>query len=222
MDINNLSEHEKQMIAVAEGGDPNDPAENKDEVVILPSEDAKEGDKDETKADATEGDKEVTESEDKGDEEKAEGDNEDGESEDEELTDEQKELRKLKQEARDRKILDAVGGEEQYKELAKWAGTELSEEQRGVYNQAINSDNAEVAVFAAQALSAMKQVADINKHGYQGDVNTPNGDAGSNAPQGYESLAQMQADMSDARYRTDEAYRNKVMAKVAITPEGIL
>ena len=60
MDNVELSEHDKAMIAVADNGDPNDPAENKDDVVTLPSDEKPESDdkKDEAKPEETEGESE--------------------------------------------------------------------------------------------------------------------------------------------------------------------
>lgn len=228
MDTSNLSEHDKKMLAVAEGGDPNDPAENKDEVVKLPSEELKESEQsqeetaDQDKEEASEGEQDESKKDDvKDDTKDDEDDAKEGDTE--ELTEEQKELAQLRQEKRDNAILDAVGGEKAYKELAAWARNELSEGQAEVYNSAINNGSPEQAAFAAKALNSMRELEQIKKYGYQGEVTNPGG-KGSSAyeTQGYESSAQMQADMSDKRYRTDPAFRAKVEQKVAQTAAGIL
>lgn len=224
MDINNLSDHEKAMIAVAEGGDPNDPAENKDAVVTLPSDQQAQG-KDsqgEPSDEAKDTDaKDVEESEDKSKEDTKDDDEVKDDSKDE-LTEEQKELAKLRQAARDRAVLDAVGGEESYKELAQWASKELTDDQAAVYNGAINQGSPEQAAFAAKALNSMRELDQIKKYGYQGEVTRPGGNQATQESAGYQSAAQMRADMSDKRYATDPAFRAKVAQKLAATPAGII
>lgn len=217
MDNVELSEHDKAMIAVADNGDPNDPAENKDDVVTLPSDEKPESDdkKDEAKPEETEG-----ESEDKP-EDKPEDDKESIDEDDTELTEEQKELNALRQEKKERAIYEAVGGQEEYTKLTQWARDNLSKDQIDVYNQAINQGDSGTALFAAQALQAMNKLASYENHGYQGDVTVPGGDQSATSSQGYESQAQMTADMSDPRYASDPAFRAKVEQKLAATSPGL-
>lgn len=214
-----LSEYDKSMIAIAEGGDPNDPAENKDEVVELPSEQVKEEPKDEPVEEPADDAKEGDTDEPKADDEKPEETDDD--KSDEELTEDQKELQKLRQEQKERAVYDAIGGEESYKELAKWAGQNIPEAELAVYNQAVEQGDTDTAVFATKALQAMQKVSQYETHGYQGDVTIPSGDPLGSGPRGYESSAQMQADMNDPRYKTDEAYRNRVAQKIAMTSDFV-
>lgn len=214
--MSELTAHEQEMIKVAEGGNPLDPSENAKEVINLPSEEAKEeATKEEPKVD-----EESPEEESKETEEETK-DSEDSD-EDGELTEEQKELVKLREEAKERAVYDAIGGKEEFVKLAQWAGDNLSEEQKEVYNQAVNQGNEAQAVFAAEALRAMREVNNIKTHGYQGDVTRPTGADQSSPSQGYESTAQMQVDMADTRYRSDPAFRAKVASKIAATKAGII
>lgn len=212
-----LTEHEKQMIAVAEGGDPNDPAENKDEVIKLPSEEAKEGEtsQEEIKDETVEKDGDKDDKPEDG----KDSEDESNSNDDDELTEEQKELQQLRQEAKERKVYEAVGGKDEYVKLAKFAKETMTEAELDIYNQAVQGENSDVAVFAAKSLQAQHELASIKKFGYQGDITTPSGNEGTQATQGYESAAQMQVDMRDPRYATDEAFRAKVAAKLAASPD---
>lgn len=212
-----LTEHEKAMIAVAEGGDPNDPAENKDEVITLPSEEGAKPQEETVESPKDDGESNE-ETEGKGEEDVKEDVTE---TSDEELTEEQKELQKLRQEAKEREVYDAIGGKEAYTELAKWAGDNLTQDQLDVYNKVTEKGDTKVAVFAAQALQAMKQNAAYEKYGSQGNVTMPNGGS-TEGTVGYESTAQMMVDMNDPRYKSDPAFRAKVEQKLAASPAGLI
>jgi hypothetical protein len=212
-----LTEHEQAMLRVAETGDPNDPAENTTPAPVeLPS-DPKPAEEDPKPAEEA---PKPTEGEDT---EQAEEDPKpaEGDAEDEELTPEQEELAKLRQEAKEREVYEALGGKKEYAELREWASTNVPEAQLEVYNRAVTEGDSATAIFASTALRDMRELANIKKHGYQGEVTNP-----SNAPNvgntGYESTAQMQADMVDPRYKADPAYRALVATKIQRTPAGVL
>lgn len=214
-----LSEHDKQMLAVADAGDPNDPAENKPAESKLPSEEPPKDEQEEASEkpneyELPEGFDSVEELiefynniPDEEDETPADGDETEEESE---------ELTTLREAARERAVYDEVGGAEKYKELAEWAHENADPAQLEVYNDAVTKGSPEVAAFAAKALSAMHELATLKAHGQQGDLTFP-GQTNQMSPgiKPYESDAQMTQDMNDPRYRNDPAFRAKVERKIA-------
>lgn len=217
LDEQTLTEHDKEMIKVAEGGDPNDPSE-----VNLPSE---EGDKD---FDLPEGfesvedmvkwyndldaDEEGEESDE--DEGTEEGDEEDADDQDD--ADEDEGLSEAEAELRELKAYQAVGGAEKYAEMVDYAKQNLTPEQIGIYDQAVNGVDSNVAMLAVQGLQAMHQLNQMQNFGQEGEMTHP-ASGGLNVAQGYETRSDMMADMADPRYQTDESFVNRVMQKMAIS-----
>lgn len=109
-------------------------------------------------------------------------------------------------------LYKAVGGQEAYTDMVKWAATNLSPAERDAFNKSVNSGD-----FAAQSLAV-----EGLKSKWQGAVGRiPGrvlaGNPGNPGVQAYESSAQMRADMRDPRYKTDPAFRAKVEQRVAIS-----
>lgn len=106
-------------------------------------------------------------------------------------------------------IYGSVGGEENYMAMIEWAKENLSESEKSFFNTAIVGEEAR-ATLAVQGLWAK----------YAKENNQPNlimgdGNGSTNTGDVYQSKAQMTADMKDARYRSDPAFRQKVMDKIA-------
>ena len=75
----------------------------------------------------------------------------------------------------------------------------------------MEAGNVDAIKSAIQGLAARYEVANQSS---QPTSNMIKADAISQSSGGYESQAQMLADMNDPRYTNDEAYRAKVYAKV--------
>lgn len=112
-------------------------------------------------------------------------------------------------------IMDAAGGEEGYQSLISWASgsDNVSEAEAKAFNDAVNSGNADQARMAIAGMAA-RQKAD--------EGSDPNRVVGGKTPAGsadvYTSNAQVTADMNNAKYASDPAYRQRVLDKLARSP----
>tara|TARA_B100000475_G_scaffold178104_1_gene143019 strand:- start:758 stop:1513 length:756 start_codon:yes stop_codon:yes gene_type:complete len=102
----------------------------------------------------------------------------------------------------------SVGGEQAYAEMMQWAGSNLNEQEIGMYDSVMDTGNAAAAYFAMQALSYRY------KDSVGVDGNLLQGRAASNSTQGFKSQAEVVNAMQDPRYDRDPAYRQEVMAKL--------
>lgn len=115
--------------------------------------------------------------------------------------------------ANDRKMYyEEAGGEDAYHGLVTWASTNLSKEEIAAYNKAIDSGDRHAATLAIRGLRSTYEA----KNGR--DPNRIIGSGGANGPSSgapFQSSAEMTAAMRDPRYKTDEAYRANVAARIA-------
>lgn len=100
-----------------------------------------------------------------------------------------------------------AGGEAQYAELVKWGTTGLDAAAREAFNKGISGTRAE-AKSAVMSLKAAHTKAFGQEPVLMGGSQTVVPGAG------YASMQQATVDMADARYKTDPAFRAKVMAKL--------
>lgn len=102
-----------------------------------------------------------------------------------------------------------AGGEEQYKSMIEWARANYSAEEVQIYDRDIHSGDPNVRLAAVRGLKARYSQA----NGEEGRSVTN----GSNhrTTDGYESGAQMRADMKNPKYQKDAAFRAEVARKVA-------
>jgi hypothetical protein len=108
------------------------------------------------------------------------------------------------------KVHALVGGEAEYKTLLTWAAANVSEADKAVFNKHINGDfDSQRLVVEALHGKYIKATGSAPKI-ISGEATPP-------STSGYESRAQMTADMSDPRYAKDPAFRAKVEQKVAKT-----
>ena len=85
----------------------------------------------------------------------------------------------------------------------------MSKEEQAAYNVMISSGKPGVALQAAQNLMAWHQT--------QAQVDIAETPSGS----GFKSSAEMQAAISDSRYKSDPAYRQMVANKIANSPNNL-
>lgn len=106
-------------------------------------------------------------------------------------------------------VMKAVGGEDTYQKLIKWAGQNLDADEIESFDKAVNSFDIKEAKFAVKSLKSRYDA----KFGSdpQGSLDGRSGGQES----GYGSTAEMERDMNDPRYHTDPAFRAKVTQKIA-------
>ena len=103
------------------------------------------------------------------------------------------------------KLMSAAGGEQGYNEMISWASENLSETEISAFNSSLSNDaQAEFAIQGLYARFKSQQAPQLVK-----------GQANASSTAGYASKAEMSADMSNPRYRTDAAFRANVARKIA-------
>ena len=105
-------------------------------------------------------------------------------------------------------LKNAIGGEENYTNMMKWAADNLNETEIEMYDSVMESGNRNAAFFAMQALSYRYN----DSVGVEG--NLLQGKASTNTTKGFKSQAEVVTAMQDPRYDRDPAYRQEVMAKL--------
>lgn len=103
-----------------------------------------------------------------------------------------------------------AGGDKGYGELLEWAKGNLTVEEIEGFNAITATNNPAAIKAAVSGLVARKQVQ-VGR-----DPNYLTGSApGTTAADAYQSWAEVQRDMATDKYRTDEAFRQKVERKLA-------
>lgn len=106
---------------------------------------------------------------------------------------------------------ELAGGKDSFNKMADWAKTAMPVDERIALNKAFAGSDAEMKL-AVTSLRAKYEAANGREPNLAGGQTL-----GSSGSSGYESRAQMVADMKDPRYSKDPAYRAKVEAKLAST-----
>lgn len=107
-------------------------------------------------------------------------------------------------------LINAGGGEENVNQMFQWAAANLPKAQIAAYNQAFDSGDLNASLVAIEGLRAKYEQAEGRNPRLVNGGNT-----GAAAGGSYTSVAQMQADMADPKYRLDPAFRAQVEAKLA-------
>lgn len=106
-------------------------------------------------------------------------------------------------------VFATAGGEQDYSSMQEWARTNFTPEEIADYDASVNSGN------MTRTLSAVRNL----KSRYQDDVGsepkqTVSGQTGRGQASVYMSIAEMQRDMADPKYRSDSAFRARVAEKL--------
>ena len=101
-----------------------------------------------------------------------------------------------------------VGGEESYKDMMQWAGTNLTENEVKMYDAVMDKGDPMGAYFAVQALAYRYNDA----KGVDGQMLT--GKAAKSEGDTFKSQAQVVKAMSDPQYDKDPAYRQAIYDKL--------
>lgn len=106
-------------------------------------------------------------------------------------------------------VFKEVGGEAQYQEMMSWAQENLTESEVAMYDQSVNSNSLDHTLFAVKGLHArFASEVGIEPTLLQGESAPTNMGA-------YASAAEVKQEMSDRRYSTDPAFRDRVARKLA-------
>lgn len=102
-----------------------------------------------------------------------------------------------------------TGGDEQYGAMVGWMSATLSPAEIAGYNKAVSSQDAAMIELAVRGMHSKYTKANGSDPQLLGGRT-----GGTNAGDVYENWDQVRKAMSNADYRTDEAYRKKVAAKL--------
>ena len=100
-----------------------------------------------------------------------------------------------------------AGGEEGYKNLMEWAGNNLGEDAAKDYDAVLATGNKSAVKFAITALLGKYE----DSMGRDSKIVTGK----ESSTENYRSMAEVVRDMNKPEYRTDEAYRDDVLRKLA-------
>jgi len=106
------------------------------------------------------------------------------------------------------KLVESVGGKQNYADMLQWAGQTMNESEIAMYDSVMDSGDPNAAFFAMQALSYKYNDA----NGVEGKL--LQGKAAGETTKGFKSQAEVVSAMQDPRYDRDPAYRQEVMAKL--------
>lgn len=105
----------------------------------------------------------------------------------------------------------AAGGQEQFSRMTEWARANLSEAEIQEFNESVGTSDVSKAV---EAVTALRQKYTDAKGV---EPNLVEGGGSPRGTTGYQSRAEMSADMRDPRYKTDEAFRAEVQRKIKLS-----
>ena len=108
--------------------------------------------------------------------------------------------------------MEAGGGEEQYAEMVQWAAENTDENFKSGFNQQVNSGDRHTVLFAIESLKTKYEAANGKRPRRLGGSNPAK-----SGVQPFRSTAEMLQAMKDPKYKTDEAYRADVQARMAVS-----
>lgn len=121
------------------------------------------------------------------------------------------ELQKGRQTAQTGALMEHVGGKDQFEAIKAWAAQGVDPELASAYETARKSGN---VTLMKQALTSLKD-AYVKENGQNPSVVVQGGALNGMTGGGYRSQDEMVRDMSDPRYKTDDAFRKDVANKIA-------
>jgi hypothetical protein len=107
---------------------------------------------------------------------------------------------------------EVTGGQDAYGEMIDWAIANLTEDEQGAFDAAVNSNNKATVLMAVKGLKATMDAAVKANASEEPAEQISKG--GKTPTTTYESLDDYMADLNDPRYDTNETFRRKVMEKL--------
>lgn len=108
-------------------------------------------------------------------------------------------------------LYNAGGGRQQVETMMAWAGENMTDGQINSLNAQFASHDPNTQMLAMETLRLRYEAA----NGRPATRSAATGGVAQTSGSVYTSIAQVQMDMSDPRYKTDPAYRNAVAEKIA-------
>jgi ribosomal protein L11 len=112
-------------------------------------------------------------------------------------------------EQRNQTVFSWVGGQDKYTEMVTWAKANLKPEEIQAYDKIVSGRDMQQISLAVQGLHNLFTKA----NGTEGNLLSFNNN-GSNTGAKFDSVEQLKAAIRNPRYKTDEAYRKEVQAKI--------
>lgn len=110
-------------------------------------------------------------------------------------------------------FMEAAGGDEAYAAMTAWAKDALPREQVEAYNRQVTSGDRHATLFAIEGLRAKYEAA----VGRDPQLRRGNNVSVPGGTRPFRSSAEMTQAMSDPRYQIDEAYREEVRQRLAVS-----
>lgn len=107
-------------------------------------------------------------------------------------------------------VFNSVGGKDNYSTITQWASDNLDKPEIDAFNRAVNSGDSNVVVMAVKGLKARYDT----EVGFEPQRQVK-GSTTKAGLESYRSIAELQRDMGDARYKSDPAFRRDVEQKLA-------
>ena len=107
-------------------------------------------------------------------------------------------------------VFSSVGGEEAYNEMTAWAAENFTKEEVDAYNKAVNSGDTNIAMMAVKGLKGRYDAT----VGFE-PTRQVKGSSTKTGSSVYRSVAELEKDMSDPRYKNDPAFRKDVERKLS-------
>lgn len=123
-----------------------------------------------------------------------------------------KQLQSVTQEQTTQQVYDSVGGESEYKAMADWARTSLSQSEQESYTNLVNSNDINTIKLAVSGLHSKY----VNENG-SAPKTTINGMQATSGVQPFANKLEMQAAMADKQYKSNPAFRKQVIDKLAVS-----
>jgi len=107
-------------------------------------------------------------------------------------------------------VFNSVGGKDNYDSMTKWASDNLQKSEIDAFNRAVNSGDSNVTIMAVKGLKARfdTEVGFEPQRQLKGSTQKA-------SQESYRSIAELQRDMGDPRYKNDPAFRRDVEQKLA-------
>lgn len=115
----------------------------------------------------------------------------------------------------EKKAFDLVGGEDNYKTLMSWASTNLDQDEKDAFNEAVGSSNEKIALQAIKGLQARMELA--QKTSKKPNIVLGNTDVVTGDKDVFLSRQDYANAIAKPEYQTSPQYRAEVDAKLART-----
>lgn len=107
-------------------------------------------------------------------------------------------------------VFSSVGGEDTYNNMTAWASDNLDKSEIDAYNRAVNSGDMNTAMMAVKGLHARYTAVE----GFE-PARAVKGAPKTGSSSVYRSIAELEKDMSNPKYKNDPAFRKDVETKLS-------